>query len=349
MLRSSVSSVFRRKAAMATTTIPKTQKAIVINETGSYDVLKYQDYPVPSINENEFLVKNKYTGVNFIESYFRKGIYPSQKPLILGREASGTIVAKGNSVKNFDVGDKVAYLAGSAFAQYTKIGSNSRVVKLPKDSSDETLKLYAAGLLQALTALTFIDEAYTVKKGDFILNYAAAGGVGLIFDQLLKQRGAHTIAVVSTEEKLELAKKYGAEYGIISTKEDIVKKVKEITNNAGVEAAFDSVGKDTFETTLAALKKKGTFVSYGNSSGPVSPFSLTKLTGNIKLLRPTLFFYIDTDEEWQHYSKEFVSLISSNKLKINIGHVFPLSEYAKAAQLQEERKTTGKIVLEVPQ
>lgn len=334
---------------MATTAIPKTQKVILINETGSYDVLKYQDYPVPSISDNEFLIKNKYSGINFIESYFRKGIYPSEKPSILGREASGTVVAKGNSVKNFDIGDKVAYISGSTFAQYTKINANGKVIKLPKDADDETLKLYAAGLIQALTALTFIDEAYNVKKGDFILNYAAAGGVGLILDQLLKERGAHTIAVVSTEEKLALAKKHGAEYGIVSTKEDIVARVKEITNNQGVDAAFDSVGKDTFETTIAALKRKGTFVSYGNASGPVSPFSLGKLTGNIKILRPTLFLYIATDEEWQHYSKEFVSLVSSGKLKINIGGVFPLSDYAKATQLLEERKTTGKLVLEIPQ
>lgn len=334
---------------MATTTIPKTQKVILINDTGSYDVLKYQDHPVPSITDNELLVKNKYSGINFIESYFRKGIYPSEKPLILGRESSGTVVAKGNSVKDFDIGDKVAYLSGSAFAQYTKVDAAGKVVKLPKDANDETLKLYAAGLLQSLTALTFIDEAYNVKKGDFILNYAAAGGVGLILDQLLKERGAHTIAVVSTEEKLELAKKHGAEYGIISSKEDIVTRVKEITNNQGVDAAFDSIGKDTFETTISALKRKGTFVSYGNASGPVSPFPLTKLTGNIKILRPSLFSYIATSEEWKHYSREFVSLVSSGKLKINIGHVFPLSEYPKATQLLEERKTTGKLVLEIPQ
>lgn len=349
MLRSSLSSAFTRRTAMATAAIPKTQKVILINETGSYDVLKYQDYPVPSIADSEFLVKNKYSGINFIESYFRKGIYPSEKPSILGREGSGTVVAKGKSVKNFEIGDKVAYTSGAAFAQYTKVDDNGKVVKLPKDADDETLKLYAAGLLQALTALTFIDEAYNVKKGDFILNYAAAGGVGLILDQLLSKRGAHTIAVVSTEEKLELAKKHGAEYGIISTKEDIVAKVREITNNKGVDAAFDSIGKDTFETTIASLKRKGTFVSYGNASGPVSPFSLNKLTGNIKILRPSLFFYVSTNEEWQHYSKEFVSLLNSGEIKINIGPVFPLSEYPKATQLLEERKTTGKLVLEVPQ
>lgn len=349
MFRPVVPLVLSRRTGMVAATIPKIQKAILINETGSYDVLKYQDYPVPSITNNEVLVKNRYAGVNFIEAYFRKGLYPSEKPLILGREASGIVVAKGNSVKNFEVGDKVAYLSAYAFAQYTSVDASGRIVKLPGGSDDGTLRLYAASLLQSLTALTFIDEAHNVKKGEFILNYAAAGGVGLILNQLLKERGAHIIAVVSTEEKLELAKQHGAEYGIIYSKEDIPSRVKEITKDQGVDAAFDSIGKVTFDSTIASLKRKGTFVSYGNASGPVAPFPLLKLAGNTKLVRPSVANYLVTNEEWRRYSQQLVSLLGSGKLKFNIYHVFPLGEYPKAAQLLEERKTTGKLVLEIPQ
>lgn len=330
--------------------IPKTQKVVLIDANGGYDVIKYQDNEVPPIGDNDLLIKNKYAGINFIEAYFRKGIYPTQLPQILGREATGVVVAKGQAVKDFDVGDKVAYLSGKTFAQYTKFSNSIAISKLPKDTTDEQLKLYAAALIQGLTALTFIDEAYKVKKDDYILVYAAAGGVGLILDQLLKERGAHTIAVVSTEEKAKLAKEYGAEYVIISSKEDVPTRVLEITGNKGVHAAFDSVGKDTFEATLSALRIKGTFVSYGNASGPVPPITISSLSSkNIKIVRPTLFNYIREPEEWQYYSHKLFDLIGSAKLKIKIHKVYPLSEYKPATQELEGRKTTGKLVLQIPQ
>lgn len=330
--------------------IPATQKVVLINGTGDLDVIKYQDYPVPTIGDSELLIKNKYAGVNYIESYFRKGIYPVEKPYVLGREATGVVVAKGNSVKGYDIGDKVGYISNATFAQYTKFSESGPILKLPKDSSDEKLKFYAASLLQGLTALTFIHEAYDVKPDDYILLYAAAGGVGLIFDQLLKLRGAHTIAVSSTDEKLSLAKKFGAEFGINPSKDDILSKVKEITNGNGVDAVFDSVGKDTFETSLAALKNKGTFVSYGNASGPVPPFSISKLSPkNIKLLRPQLYAYITAPHDWEKYSKKLLELLDSNKLKILIHKTYPLSEYKEAANELESRKSTGKLVLEIPQ
>lgn len=353
MLRRAGNSIIS-KAAMSTApsvSIPATQKVVLINDIGDFDVIKYQDYPVPTISDDELLIKNKYAGVNYIESYFRKGIYPSEKPYLLGREATGVVVAKGDSVKGYDIGDKVGYVSGATFAQYTKFSVNGRILKVPKDSDDEKLKLYAAALLQGLTALTFVHEAYDVKPDDYILLYAAAGGVGLIFDQLVKLRGAHTIAVASTDEKLILAKKFGAEFGINSSKEDILSKVQDITNGKGVAAVFDSVGKDTFETSLAALKNKGTFVSFGNASGPVTPFPLSKLSPkNIKLLRPQLNAYTSVSEgDWEKYSKKLLELVDSNSLKILIHKTYPLSEYKEAAQELESRKTTGRIVLEIPQ
>ena len=306
---------------MTADSIPKTQKVVLIDGVGDYDVIKYQDSAVPSIGDNELLIKNKYAGINFIEAYFRKGIYPVQLPQILGREATGVVVA-----------------------------SSGLISKLPSETTDDQLKVYAAALIQGLTALTFLDEAYKVKEGDYILLYAAAGGVGLLMDQLLKERGAHAIAVVSTEEKEELAKKFGAEYVINSSKEDILKRALEITNDKGVDAVFDSVGKDTFDISLNALKLKGSFVSFGNASGPVPPFALSRLSSkNIRLMRPTLFGYLAEPEDWDHYSKKLFELIDSGKLKIAITKTYPLSEYKIATQELESRKTTGKLVLEIPQ
>ena len=177
------------------------------------------------------------------------------------------------------VGDKIAYLSPNTFAQYTKItDDNYKYIKLPDSSTDEDLKKYGSIFLQGLTALTFVNEAYKVEKGDYVLVWAAAGGVGKFLVQLISQIGAHVIAVASTNEKLEIAKSLGAEYLINSSTDDIVAKVKEITNNEGVAASFDSVGKDTFDISLTSIKRKGTFISYGNSSGPVTPFPLSILS-----------------------------------------------------------------------
>ncbi|CAR22127.1 NADPH:quinone reductase [Lachancea thermotolerans CBS 6340] len=344
-------SISRLVEKVKMTPIPAVQKAVLIRETGGLDVLRYeQDFPVPKIGNNEILIKNKYAGINYIESYFRKGIYPSKKPYVLGREASGVVVAKGDAVTKFDVNDKVAYLSSNTFAQYTKISEAGTVSKVPQDSTDEQLKLYAGSLVQALTSLAFVREAYPVKKGDYILLYAAAGGAGLAFNQFLKKAGAHTIAVASTDEKLQLAKEYGAEFLINSSKDDVLARVLEITNGQGVEAAFDSVGKDTFETSLKALKRKGTLVSFGNASGPVPPVAINILTPkNIKLLRPSLFGYIATHEEWESYSSELFDLLHSGALKILISKTYPLEEYNQAAEQLESRKTVGKLMLEISQ
>lgn len=332
------------------TQIPKTQKAIRIHETGGLEVLRYEDVPVPEISDNQVLIKNKYAGVNFIEKYFRIGLYDAPKPQILGREASGVIVAKGKDVKSYDIGDYVAYGSAGTFAQYTSFDPSLRLYKLPKDTSDEKLQLYAASFIQGFTALTFITDAYNVQKGDYILVHAAAGGVGLILTQLIKDRGAHVIATASTDEKLQLAKANGAEFLINSKTDDTVKKVLEITNGKGVAASFDGIGKDTFQISVDSLARKGTLISYGNASGAVPPVPLTTLTAkNLKLLRPTVFNYIADKEEWDFYSKNLSELIESGKLKIDITKIYPLSDYRQAAEDLEGRKTTGKLLLEIPQ
>ncbi|QLQ80411.1 hypothetical protein HG537_0D04120 [Torulaspora globosa] len=340
----------RSMSSLSGSSMPKTQKVILINDVGDYDVIQYENYAVPLINDNEILIKNKFAGVNFIEAYFRKGIYPAQLPYLLGREATGVVVAKGHGVSNFQVGDKVGYLSGATFAQYTKYPAVGKIVKLPSNASDEKLKLYTAGLLQGLTALTFIQDAYEVKKDDYILLYAAAGGVGLIMTQLLKRKGAHTIAVVSNEEKRKLVQEFGAEYVINSSDEDILGKVLQITNGRGVDSVFDSVGKDTFEISLEALKIKGTFVSFGNASGPIPPFPPTMLSPkNIKFVRPQLYGYITEPADWERYSKDLLDLLETGDLKILINKTYPLEAYKQAARDLESRKTTGKLVLEIPQ
>ncbi|KAI3403484.2 ZTA1 [Candida oxycetoniae] len=333
--------------------IAKTQKVSLFREIGDFDKIEFAEISTPEITKaNEIIIKNAYAGINFIEAYFRKGIYPvATTPYVFGREASGEVVAIGSSVSNIELGDKIAYLAPGTFAQYTKITSdNFRYIKLPQDVSDEDLKIYGSFLLQGLTALTFVNEAYKVKSGDYILVWAAAGGVGKLLTQLISQRGAHVIAVASSDEKLQIAKSLGAEYLINSSTKDVEKEVKEITNGKGVEASFDSVGKDTFQISLNSLARKGSFVSYGNSSGPVAPFPLSLLSAkNIQLVRPSLFGYITTKEEWDHYSGELLQLFKENKLKFDISKTYDLENYKQAAQDLEGRKTSGKLTLKIPQ
>ncbi|GME88174.1 hypothetical protein B5S32_g547 [[Candida] boidinii] len=335
---------------MSSFEIPKTQTVSLFRTNGGLEVIEVDDnYPVPAINDDEILIKNKYSGVNYIESYFRIGLYPATLPYVMGREASGVVVAAGSNVKNFKVGDNIAYMSSGSFSQYTKIVPGVSVFKLPENSTEEDFQNFAAILLQGLTALTFIEEAYKVKKDDFILVHAAAGGVGLLLTQLISQRGAHVIATASSDEKLQLAKNAGAEYLVNSKTDDILAKVLEITNNKGVQASFDSVGKDTYEISLNSLARKGTFVSFGNASGAVPPFPIAKLSSkNLKVCRPVVNNYVATKEEWEHYTTELINLVKSNALKINIYKIYPLKDYKLAASDIESRKTSGKLLLQIP-
>ncbi|ESW99399.1 hypothetical protein KL918_001670 [Ogataea parapolymorpha] len=335
-------------------TIPKTQKAVFFEENGDLDVIKYDDIPVPEIGEGDVLIKNKYAGLNYIETYFRTGLYPTEKPHILGREATGEIVKVGSKVNNLKVGDKVGYLSTATFAQYTRFPATGNILRLPSDATDENLKLVAGALLQGLTALTFIYEAYNVQKDDYILVTAAAGGVGLLLCQLLsKLKKAHVIAYASTDEKLKLAQEAGAEFLVNSsttTYEEQVKKILDITGGKGVAASFDSVGRDTADLSLAVIGRKGTFVSFGNASGPVPPLQLGRLSAkNLKVVRPVLYGYITEHEEFEKYTNQLFHLIDSGELKIYISRVYPLEKYIDAAREFEGRKTTGKLVFEIPQ
>lgn len=331
--------------------LPATQKAAFAPQLSeSVDGIVYGDIETPKIESpDDVIVKNKYAGVNFIESYFRKGIYPAQFPYVFGREAAGHVVAVGANVTRFQPGDVVAYLSPRSFAQYTKFSQNHvQVRRLASDVLDAQLRLWGSLLVQGLTAITFAHEAYEVKKGDFILVWAAAGGVGQILTLYAAHLGAHVIAVASTDEKLAIARSLGASY-VIRLDEDVAKRVLEITGGVGVAASFDGIGKDTFEASMASLARKGSMVSYGNASGVVPPVSINRLSAkNIKLLRPQVFGYVTTAEEWEHYTNILQEALDKNVIDVKTT-VYPLEEYREAAAALEGRKTTGKLVLAIPE
>ena len=260
---------------MSGPSIPTTQKGIRISTTGGPEVLEFKtDLPVPTPGEGQVLVKNNLSGVNFIDTYFRTGLYPSPKPEVLGREGVGTIVALGSGdLHGFKVGDRVAWLDTAGYAEYSLAKAN-KTAKVPDGVKDEDV---LAAFLSGLTVLTFVREAYPVQKDDWILVHAAAGGAGFLMTQLLKLAGAKVIGTAGGPEKVNLVKSLGADV-VIDYKspegQNWLEKVKEATGGEGVAAVFDSVGKDTWDDSLNALKRKGTAVFFGNASGPVPPFSI---------------------------------------------------------------------------
>lgn len=328
--------------------IPATQKVIQIHETGGPEVLKYEDAGVPTINDDQVLVKNAYAGVNFIEAYFREGIYPAQLPLVLGREGAGQVVKVGANVHSVVEGDYVGYLQQGAYAEYTAVGPE-KIVRIPHGVDVKTV---GAGLLQSLTAFTFVREAYEVKRGDYVLVWAAAGGTGSLICQFAKHFGAIVIGITSSDQKAEIAKQAGATYVINYKAEDpkerdIVARVKVLTDGKGVAGVFDGVGKDSFETSLACVARKGTIVSFGNASGVVPPIAPLKLVNNVKFIRPSLFNYVATPEEWQSYTSKLMELLQSGEIKINISKIYPLQDFAQAITDLEGGQTTGKLLMRI--
>ncbi len=272
--------------------VPKTMKAVIIEKNGGTDVLQYKtDQPVPKPKDGEILVKNDFIGINFIDTYFRSGLYPvTEWPYILGREAEGTIVSSGGGdTLGMKEGDRVVWMDVHAYAEYTAVPAK-KASKLPEEMPP---KVAAAAYLQGLTALTLIRESHHVKKGDWVLVHAAAGGVGLWLCQLLKAVGANTIGTASTQEKVDLAKKAGATHMINYSHEDVKSKVMELTGGNGVIAVFDGVGKSTFDLSLECVARKGSMISFGNASGAPDPLTIARLSPkNVKLMRPTLFNYM---------------------------------------------------------
>ncbi|EPQ60227.1 NAD P-binding protein [Gloeophyllum trabeum ATCC 11539] len=336
---------------------PSTIKAVTIAKTGDFDVLEVTEQKFPEVSPDSVVVKVEYGGVNFIDTYFRKGLYPVQSfPTILGMEAAGTIVGlptdpavlnnEQYKLRGLQKGSKVAVQNFGVHATYAVVPW-TKVFPVPSSVSTLTA---AAALLQGLTCNTFMTEAYNVKKGDTVLIHTVAGGLGLIMAQYAKWRGATVIGTTSTPEKAELAKKHGADHVILYKNEDTVKRVLELTNGKGVEAIFDGVGKDTFESDFEMIARKGTIISLGNASGPVPPVAPLKLTPkNVKLLRPSQINYITEPEEALHYGKELFDLIANGTIKINVFKEYPFT----AEGVQEAQKdltggkSTGKLVIKI--
>lgn len=326
--------------------------AILVGRTGGPEVLEYTtSQPVPKVKDGEILVKNNVSGINYIDTYFRTGLYPSPSgyPLILGQEASGAVAAigPGSNTYNFKEGDRVVWIKQGGYAAYTSIPAE-KVMKIPDGISDEDA---VGGFLMGMTALSLVRESYPVKKGDWVLLHAAAGGVGLLMCQILKAMGARTIGTAGGPEKCALAKENGAEFLIdykATSGPTWQEQVKEITQGEGVAVAFDSVGKDTWEGSLAAIRRKGTVVFFGASSGAVPPFPVQKLAANnATVLRPTLMNYIVTREEFEYYSNELFKMLKAGELIIKKHKIYPLEDVAEAHRDLEGRRTTGKLLLKI--
>jgi NADPH2:quinone reductase len=320
-------------------------KAIRIHEHGGPEVLRLEDVEVPAPAPDEVQVRHTAIGVNYIDVYDRTGLYPLQLPGGLGREAAGVVLAKGRKVRDFRIGDRVAYVLPQpgSYSELRNVPA-ARLVKVPSGISDEQA---AALMLKGMTAQYLIRRTYRVKRGDTILAHAAAGGVGLILSQWAKSLGATVIGVVGSDAKAELARKHGCKHVLISGRDELASSVKRLTKNAGVAVVYDAVGKDTFMESLDCLRPLGLMASYGNASGPppaISPLELSK-RGSLFLTRPTLFHYIAKREDLVASARELFAAVKSKAVRVRIGQTYALKDVAEAHRDLEARRTTGSTVL----
>ncbi|MEN8692180.1 MAG: quinone oxidoreductase [Desulfobacterales bacterium] len=321
-------------------------KAIVINQTGGPEVLRWVDYDPGQPGPGEVRLRHEAVGLNFIDVYHRTGLYPLPSlPAVPGMEGSGTVEAVGDGVTEVAEGDRVAYagLPPGAYAQVRRIPAD-RLVKLPESI---TTRQAAAMMLQGMTARYLLRGCFDVKAGDTILIHAAAGGVGSIVCQWAKHLGATVIGTVGSEEKAANATENGCDYPILYTKEEFVARVKEITEGRGVDVVYDSVGQATFMKSLDCLRPLGTMVSFGQSSGPVAPLELGLLSakGSLFLTRPTLMTYTAKREDLLVHARDLFEVVEKGVVKVEIRQTFPLFDAARAHRDLEGRRTTGSSIL----
>tara|TARA_Y100001970_G_scaffold140455_1_gene172892 strand:+ start:334 stop:1308 length:975 start_codon:yes stop_codon:yes gene_type:complete len=318
--------------------------AIRINNYGGPEVLEYCEVELPELEENEARIKHTAIGLNFIDTYHRSGLYPMDLPAGLGSEAAGIVEAIGNDVKSVKVGDRVVYTGRppDSYSEKRNFDADQLVV-IPDKIKDEQA---AAIFLKGLTAWYLLRKSYKVQSGDDVLLYAAAGGVGLIACQWAKHLGARVIGVVSNDEKAMLAKSNGCD-DIILSDENIPERVKELTDSIGVGVVYDSVGRDTFFSSLDSLKPHGFLVTFGNASGPVDPFAPAELAKrhSLYVTRPILADFISERENLVEASNELFDLVSSGVIKISINQRYPLKDTRQAHIDLESRKTTGSTIL----
>ncbi len=319
-------------------------KAVRVHTVGGPEVLRYEDVPEPTPKPGEAVVKIDAAGLNYIDVYYRSGLYKTDLPFTLGLEAGGTVTAVGPGVTEVKVGDRVAYTGvPGAYAEYAAVPA-ARLVVLP---AGVTTRQGAAAMLQGMTAHYLACTTYPLKPGDTCLVHAAAGGVGLLLVQIAKMRGARVIGTVSTEDKARLARQAGADEVILYTQQDFEVEVKRLTGGKGVQVVYDSVGKTTWDKSLASLALRGTMVLYGQSSGPVGLIDpqILNQKGSLFLTRPSLFHYTATREELLQRAGEVLGWIRDGRLRLRTEHEFPLKDAAEAHRALEGRRTTGKVLL----
>ncbi len=319
-------------------------KAIIFRETGGPSVMTWEDVEVGKPGTGEVRIHHTAVGLNYIDTYFRSGLYPSPLPASPGMEAAGIIEEIGDGVSGFSVGDRVAY-AGRPIGAYSeeRVMPADILIKIPDIIDDQTA---AAMMLQGMTVEYLLQRTFHVKPGDTILFHAAAGGVGLLACQWAKHIGATVIGTVGSEEKAALAREHGCDHVINYRSEDFVARVKDITSGNGVPVVYDGVGKDTFEGSLDCLQSRGLMVSYGNASGPVQGVDLSILTakGSLFVTRPSLMDYTATRPELEQSAGDVIKLVESGALKLRVDQTYHLSEAVKAHEDLEGRKTTGSTV-----
>jgi NADPH:quinone reductase len=319
-------------------------KAICVHEIGGPDVLRFEEMPNPQPGPGQVLICQRAVAVNFIDTYFRSGLYKAPSlPFVPGVEGAGEIAALGEGVASFEVGERVAYVANLGAYAELRVVAADRLVKVPDAVSDY---LAGAALARGLTAWFLLRRTFPVRPGHTILWHAAAGGLGLIAGQWAAHLGAIVIGTVGSLDKEKIARANGYHHVINYRTEDFAAVVRQITDGKGVDVVYDGVGKDTYLKSMQSIRKFGTWVSFGNASGVVPPLDITSLQkGSIFITRPTLFDYIEERENLEAGAKEFFDLIGQGVISIKNVQSLPLSKAAEAHRLLEGRERTGVIAL----
>jgi NADPH:quinone reductase len=319
-------------------------KAVVVHRFGGPEVLSYEDVEVGDPGPGEVRLRQTAIGVNYIDTYFRTGVYPANLPFVLGNEAAGEVLAVGEGASGFKPGDRVAYVTTLGGYAEERVVTAKALVKVPDGVSDETA---AAMMLKGMTAQYLLHRTYRVKPGDTILFHAAAGGVGLIACRWAKHLGATVIGTAGSEEKAKLARENGCDHVIQYRDEDFVARVKEITGGKLCDVVYDGVGKATFPGSLDCLKPFGMFASFGSASGPIDAFNIGILAqkGSLYATRPTLTTHIATREGLDEISSSLFDAVKRGAVKIAINKRAKLSEAADVHRALEGRQTTGATIM----
>jgi NADPH:quinone reductase len=322
-------------------------KRMEVKAVGGPENMELVEVPKPTPGPKQALVKIAASGVNFIDVYFRTGLYKSDFPILLGNEGAGTVEAVGPEVTEVKPGDRVAWaMSRGSYAEYAAVPA-WLLVKIP-DHVD--FKTAAAAMLQGMTAHYLTHSTYPLKNGDTCLVHAAAGGTGGLIVQMAKMLGARAFGTVSIEEKAEIARQHGADETILYTQLNFEAEARRLTNGRGVDVVYDSVGRTTFDKSLGSLRIRGTMALFGQSSGPVPPLDPTILNtkGSLFLTRPNLAHHVQTREELLWRAGDVLDWIDAGKLKLRIDRTYHLAEAAEAHRALEGRHTTGKLLLTVP-